>query len=186
MARREPARAKRGAPRLHAGEAIAGAAAAALLVTTFFPWYGVKVSGQVGTIEFVDTSVGRTAWQTLEVVPVLLALAAAVALGVVLLRLLRSPWRPAIALGAAVAVLGGLAFLVVLLRILAPPDLGAVGGVELEASPGFGAFVGLAASLGVAYGGYRAMREEGSSFAAAADSLQPRKPRSGQPASRRR
>lgn len=158
-------------PRLRAGEAIAGASAAILLVTMFFPWYGVRVSGQVRTLEFVDASVGRTAWQTLDVVSVLLALVILAVLGVVLLRMLGSGWKPAIPLGAAVAVLGGLATLLVLFRVLVPPSLGAIGGIDLEATLGLGAFVGLAAAFGIAFGGYRAMGEEGTSFAGVADSL---------------
>ncbi|MBK5220993.1 MAG: hypothetical protein JJE35_14625 [Thermoleophilia bacterium] len=168
-------RAARG-PRLRPGEAIFGASAAVLFVTMFIPWYGVKVSGQVRTLEFIDTSVGRTAWQTLDVVSLFLVLAIAAALGVVLLRVLGSGWKPVIAPGAAVTVLGGLAVLLILFRIVVPPSLD-IGGLALEVTPSLGAFIGLAAALGIAYGGYRAMGEEGISFAKVADNLAPRKPR---------
>ncbi len=153
-----------------------------LFVLLFFPWYDVKISGS--QLSLPDTSEGgRTAWGTLELVTPLLALASVCVLGVVIARRVRPGWRPAIAPGAAIAVLGGLATLLVLFRVLAPPDLGAVGGIGLEGSPSLGAFLGLAAALGVAVGGYRAMREEGSSFAAVADALRPPRER---PASRRR
>jgi hypothetical protein len=167
---------KRSGPRLRAGEAIAGASAAALLVTMFFPWYEVRAPGQAGILNLVIFDIGRNAWQTLGVIAVFLALTIAVVLGVVLLRALGADWKPAIAPNAAVAVLGGLATLLILFRIVVPPSLD-VGGLGLDVTPGFGAFVGLAAALGIAYGGYQAMREDGTSFAKVADNLAPRKPK---------
>lgn len=170
------------ATRLRRGEGMAASCALILLGAMFFPWYDATYAG--GLLPLMDlTGVGRTAWQTLEVISVLLALAVAVVLGLTFSRLFASEWKPLIAPGAVTAVCGGLATLVILFRIVAPPDLGAVGGIELEATPSLAAFLALAAALGIAYGGYRAMREEGSSFEAVADSLQPRRER---PASRRR
>lgn len=170
--------------RLRRGEAIAGVSAIALLVLTFFPWYDVGLTG--GQLSPSDASaVGRTAWETLEVGAPLNALVAALTVAIVLARLFRPEWKPAIAPGAAVAVLGGLATLGILFRVLFPPDLGELGGIAYEASASLAAFLALAAALGVAYGGYRAMREEGSSFAAVADSLQPRRePRASRKRSR--
>jgi hypothetical protein len=168
---------------LRRGEALFGASAAALLVIMFVPWYGSEIAGQVGTVSFASAEKGGSAWQTLGLISVVLALTIVVSLGAVALRLLGSSWRPTIGPGAAVAVLGGISTLLVLFRLLVPPDLGQLGGIDVEATLSLGVFLGLAAALGVAYGGYRAMREEGSSFAAVADSLQPRRER---PASRKR
>jgi len=168
--------------RLRRGEALAALAAIALFALTFFPWYDVGLTGgQLSSS--AASSVGRTAWETLEVGAPLDALVAVLTVAIVLARLLRPDWKPVIASGAAVAVLGGLATLGVLSRVLFPPDLGELGGIPYEASASLAAFLALAAAIGVAYGGYRAMREEGSSFAAVADSLQPRRE---PPASRRR
>jgi hypothetical protein len=100
-----------------------------------------------------------------------LLLAVVVALATAVLRLVGSKWRPAVPLNAVVAVLGGLSALLILIRIVFPPDLGGVGGIHLDATLSLGAFLGLLAACGVAYGGYRAMGEEGSSFAAVADGL---------------
>jgi len=147
----------------------------------FFAWYGSEVSGQVAEIEFEGS--GGTAWQALEGVSLVLALTVVVAVGAVALRVAGSGWKPAVPLNAAVAVLGGLSTLLVLARILVPPDFGTLGGVAVEATPRLPIFLSLGAAFGVAYGGYRAMREEGSSFAAVAESLQPRREK---PASRRR
>lgn len=169
--------------RLGRGEVLAAFSALALAVLMFLPWYRVELSGQVRSLSFVEDSVGRTGWQTLGPVCVALVAAILATLAVAVLRLLGSGWRPAVSHGATVAVLGGLATVLVAVRVIWPPGLGAIGGIELEASPGLAAFFGLAAALGIAVGGYRAMREEGSSFAAVAESLQPRP---APPASRRR
>lgn len=147
----------------------------------FSAWYGSEVSGQVAEIEFEGT--GGSAWQALDWIPLLLTLTVVAAIGAAALRVAGAGWKPAVPPNAAVAVLGGLATLLVLFRILVPPDFGTLGGVEIEATLRLPVFLAFAAAFAVAYGGYRAMREEGSSFAAVAESLQPRR---GKPASRRR
>jgi len=163
-------------------EAIAALAAIALLVLLFLPWYDV---GNAESKLALPDAAGaeQSAWEALEVIAPLLALACLAVLALVAARALRPRWQPAITPGAALAVLGGFATLLVLLRVALPPDLEGLVGIEYEATPTLPAFLGLAAALGIAVGGYRAMRAEGSSFAAVADSLQPRRAR---PASRRR
>ena len=158
--------------RLRRGEAIAAIAALALFGLMFVSWYGSEVSGQVGRIDFEGAGGSGSAWQALELIPLVLMATIVVAVGAALLRASGSTWRPAIPAGAAVAVLGGLSTLLVAFRIVFPPDFGTLGGVSVEATLKLGAFLGLIAAAGIAYGGYRAMREEGSSFAAVADGLQ--------------
>lgn len=176
--RRKRRRRRRVRPRRD--EAIAAAAALALFVLLFFPWYDVtNAESKLSLPEASDA----TAWEALELVAPLLALACALTLAAVLVRLLRPGWRPAISPGAMIAVLGGLATLLVLFRIGAPPDADGLVGIEYEATPSLAAFLALAAAFGIAVGGYRSMRAEGSSFAAVADSLQPPRAR---PASRKR
>jgi hypothetical protein len=154
--------------RLRRDEAIAGGSAIALFVLLFFPWYDqTNAESKLSLPEASDA----TAWAALELVAPLLALACVLTLAAVLARLLRLGWRPVISPGAMIAVLGGLATLLVLFRIGAPPDPDGLVGIEYEATPSLAAFLGLAAALGIAVGGYRSMRAEGSSFAAVADSL---------------
>ena len=90
---------------------------------------------------------------------------------VVGLRLTDSAFEPAVPLGAVVAVLGGISTLLVLYRIINPPGGGEVPGLSVDVSPAFGIFLGLIAAAGIAYGGYRAMQEEGASFGGTADRL---------------
>ena len=69
-----------------------------------------------------------------------------------------------VAMSAIVAGLGILTTLLVLYRLIDPPAEG------LDRS--YGVFLGLIASAGIAYGGWRAMEEEGTSFGDQADNLQ--------------
>jgi hypothetical protein len=162
-------------------ETIAALAAIVLFVLLFFPWYDISLTGS--ELSYPGGGVGRTAWEALDLIAPLLALACAVTLALVLARVLRPQWKPAISLGAAIAVAGGIASVLLLFRVVIPPDLDGLIGVEFDVTPNLGAFLALAAALGIAVGGYRTMRAEGSSFAAVADSLQPRRER---PASRKR
>jgi hypothetical protein len=161
-------------PRLRAAEVIAGASALVLLVVMFLPWYDLEYTSSF--LDLVVVNAGRNGWQALDLIALFVALAIAAALAVVGLRVLGSPWKPLIAPGAAVAVLGGLATLLVLFRILVPPSLG-LEELSFDVTPGLPAFIGLAAAFGVAFGGYRAMGQEGTSFAGVADRLSPRKPK---------
>lgn len=158
--------------RLRAGEAIAVASALALFVVMFFSWYGAEVSGQVGEIALGGGSgAGGSAWQSLDLIALVLMATIVVSFGAALLRVTGSSWEPVIAPSAVVAVLGGLSTLLVLFRILVPPDFGALGGVTVNATLELGVFLGLAAAFGIAYGGYRAMAERGTSFQKIADAL---------------
>jgi hypothetical protein len=171
--------------RLRTGEAIYLVAAILLFVLMFFTWYGVTMAGESEVVSLIVH--GGDAWQTLEVLPLFLMLTIAVAIGAALLRLGGSDWKPAIPPGVAVCALGLLAALGILGRMVSPPDLGGEGigySVNLE----LGIFLALAAALGVAYGGWRAMADEGTSFAAVGKRLEkPRpKPAAKKPVSPRR
>lgn len=163
--------------RLRTGEAIYLVAAILLFAFMFFTWFGAEISGSAGTIAFGGIGAGGDAWQTLEVIPIFLMLAIAVAVGAALMRLAGSDWEPAVPSGAAVCVLGGLAALLILIRIIFPPGFGEFGGVTVEATLQAGVFLGFAAAFAIAYGGWRAMAEEGTSFGAIAKKLEtPRRP----------
>ena len=159
--------------RLRTGEAIYLVAAILLFVLMFLDWYGVKgVTSAEPLGGVVASSAGGNAWQMLEVIPLFLMLAIVVAVGGALLRLGGSGWKPAIPPGAAVCVLGGLAALLILIRIVSPPGPGEVLEGAFETTLKLPVFLALAAALGIAYGGWRAMADEGTSFAAIAKRLE--------------
>lgn len=148
--------------RLRAGEAIYLVAAVLLFVLMFFTWFEMQ-----GTT-------GGDAWQTLDVTPLFLMLAIVTAVGGALLRLSGSGWKPTVPPAAAVSALGCLAALLILIRIVAPPRPGGALGelIDGHMTPQLPIFLALAAALGIAYGGWRTMAEEGTSFRATAKKLE--------------
>jgi hypothetical protein len=190
-AKGRPAR-KRSNPlgRLRTGEALYLVAAILLFVLMFLDWWetglGHETGGGLVAVNLFDR--GQNAWQALEVIPLFLMLAIVVAVGSALLRLSGSDWKPAIPPGAAVSVLGGLAALLILIRIISPPSLtsSALAGVEFPVSLQLPIFLALAAALGIAYGGWRAMADEGTSFGGVAKRLEsPRRPERPKPAAKK-
>lgn len=156
--------------RLNTGEKVAGISAVLLFIVMFLDWFGVEVSDSNGFSGTV-TGAGGSAWDALDFIPIVLVIAIVAALLNAFLRLNDSDYEPPVSMNVVVTVLGGLSALLVLFRIVFPPSFGDFGGVSVDATLEFGIFLGLIAAAGIAYGGYRAMQEEGSSFSGAADKL---------------
>jgi uncharacterized membrane protein YhaH (DUF805 family) len=148
--------------KLSTGEKIAGVSAVLLFIFMFFDWFSVSVSGGL-----FSASSGN-AWDWLDVIPIILLIAIVAAVGVAVVRLTDAVFEPAISMNAVVAVLGAISFLLILYRIISPPDSGFS---EIDVSPAFGIFLSLIAAAGIAYGGYRAMQEEGVTFGDIGDRL---------------
>jgi hypothetical protein len=156
--------------KLNTGEKIAGVSAVLLFIVMFFDWFGVEVSDSGGFSGTVPGA-GGSAWDALDFIPIVLVIAIVIALVNVFLRLSDSDYEPPVSMNVAVAVLGGLSTLLVLFRVIDPPGFGSFGGVSVDATLEFGIFLGLITAAGIAYGGYRGMQEEGSSFSGTADKL---------------
>jgi hypothetical protein len=155
--------------RLSTGEKVAGISAVLLFIFMFFDWFSVSVSGGSGL--FSGSVGGGSAWDALDFIPIILLITIVAAIGVAALRLAEAAFEPAISVNAVVAVLGGLSVLLILFRIVDPPGGGSVPGLSVDVSPALGIFLGLLAAIGIAYGGYRAMQEEGASFGEIGDRL---------------
>ena len=175
--KREP---RRASPlgRLRTGEAIYLVAAILLFVLMFLTWFGTKATTSGEPLGAVITgAAGGDAWQTLDVIPLFLMLAIVVAVGAALLRVTGYDWKPAIPPAAAVCVLGLLAALLILIRIISPPGpSGAFSELGMESTLKLPVFLALAAALGIAYGGWRAMGQEGTTFAGIAKRLESPRP----------
>jgi hypothetical protein len=68
-------------------------------------------------------------------------------------------------------VVGIVSVLLILFRIIDTPTFASIGGVSAEGSVKFGIFLSLIAAAGMAFGGWRTMQEEGTTFGDAADRL---------------
>jgi hypothetical protein len=156
--------------KLNTGEKVAGVSAVLLFIFMFFDWFGVEVSDSNGFSGTVSGA-GGSAWDALDFIPIVLVITIVVALVNAFLRLSDSDYEPPISMNVAVAVLGGLSVLLILFRIVSPPDFGTFGGISIEATREFGIFLGFLAAAGIAYGGYRGMQEEGTTFSGTADKL---------------
>jgi uncharacterized membrane protein YhaH (DUF805 family) len=154
--------------KLSTGEKISAVSAALLFIFMFFDWFTVEASGGSGLF---SASAGGSAWDALEYIPIFLVITIVAAIGVAVIRLTDTPFETAISVNSVVAVLGGVSFLLILYRIVDTPGGGTIPGVSVDVSPTVGIFLGLIAAAGIAYGGYRAMQEEGSSFADVGDRL---------------
>jgi hypothetical protein len=159
------------ADRLSTGEKVSAVSAILLFVFMFFDWFGVEVSGVPGFGGDVSGA-GGSAWDALDVIPIFLMLAIVAAIGVAVVRLTDADLEPPISLNAIVAALGGLAVLLILYRIVDQPGGGGdFSGVEVDVTLKIGIFLALLAAAGIAYGGYRAMQEEGMTFGDVGDRL---------------
>jgi hypothetical protein len=149
------------ASRLTRGEQVAAIAGIALLVIMFLPWFGIGgVAGeaieQAQDLGFApDVSTSANAWESFDVIDLVLLLTVIAAVGVAVAAMMAQTVAMPIAASAITAGLGILSTVLVAYRLLDPP---------YDASRKFGAFLGLIAAAGVAYGGWLAMQEEGSTF----------------------
>jgi hypothetical protein len=150
--------------KLTQGEKIAGISGVLLLLIMFiFDWFSVEAAGGVGP------SFGGNAWDTMELIRWILLLAALAAIALAIVGAQANEPNMPVALSAITAGLGILGVIFVIIRIISPPDGGLGDLVDVNRS--IGVFLGLIAVAGVAYGGWTAMQEEGTSFGDQADRL---------------
>jgi hypothetical protein len=167
--------------RLTQGEKIAGISGIALLlIMLIFKWFGVEVSGGGVTVE----GGSRNAFGAYGFFDIVLFITVVAAVGLVLIAASEGEVGLPVAASAIVAGLGILSVVLVLISIISPPEW-SVDGVDIGDFPGLdvtrkiGVWLGLLATIGVAYGGWRAMQEEGTSFGDQADRFQNRPPSGG-------
>jgi hypothetical protein len=143
--------------RLTQGEKIAAGSAIALFIVMFLKWYGIDEAGGAGDL---------SAWDAFDFIDLILLLTVVVTVGAAAAK--AAGTRIDFPLSTAIAVLGGLSTLLVLFRLIVTPDIDVIVD-EIDLSRSYGVFLGLLAAAGIAYGGWRAMEEEGTSFQDAAD-----------------
>jgi hypothetical protein len=143
------------APRLRQGALITAGSAVVLLVVMFATkWYGGdEVPGKVSAHE--PLTYAENAWHGLTIVRWVMLVTIFVALGSVLLHGSQHAHGAKTNTGALVAVLGGVTAVLLIYRVLIDlPSANAVVDQKL------GAYIGVLAAVGIAFGGYESMLEE--------------------------
>jgi hypothetical protein len=161
--------------RLRTGELIAGIAAVVLFIVMFLPWFGYDVGGAVAANLGVSVDVpdvNFNAWESFDFIDLVLMLTVLVAVGLAVATATARTVALPVAASAIVTGLGILSTVLVLYRLINPPA---------DASRKLGVFLGLIAAAAVAYGGWRSMQEEGTTFGDQADRLQDRAGRDDAP-----
>jgi len=158
--------------KLRRGELIAGVGGIVLLLALFiFDWYGVDVNV---TTPFGDVGGGADfgAWDgqgfTGTIANLVILAAAIAAVGLAVLTATARTVALPVAASALTAGLGIAAVVMVLLRMVFQPGQDEF--IDLR----FGIWLALISSAVIAYGGWEAMREEGTSFEEARDQLRDR------------
>jgi hypothetical protein len=160
---------------------IAAVSAVLLLLIMFiFSWFGFggDLGNQASAAGF-DT--GFNAWQSFGFIDIILFITIVVAIGGAVMTANAQSVNSPVAISSITAGLGILSVLLILFRIISPPDFGTdvFGGSGIDVSRKIGVFLGLIAAGGIAYGGWRAMQAEGTSFSGEADRIQNRPPSGG-------
>jgi hypothetical protein len=146
--------------KLSLGDQIAAASGIALFIFMFLPWYGASVSTNITGAGGISVSDTANAWQSFGFIDIVLFIVAVVAIGVPVAKATGS--LPEDVPGAMIVLAAGaLGVLLVLYRILdvPGPDVSSFGGVDVDFGRKIGIFLGLVATAGIAYGGWRANEE---------------------------
>ncbi len=152
---------------LSPGEQLAGIAGLLLLLVMFlFAWFSIPGIPGINGLDAFDAF---DDWVNLILVFTAFA-------GICLGIFGNGVARLAISLSVITAVLGAISAVILLIALISPPGVPTLGEAAVEVSLGRepGIWLGLAAAIAVAIGGYMAMQEEGVSFGDAADRLSSR------------
>jgi hypothetical protein len=158
--------------RLTVGEKIAGASGIALILIMFiFKWFGLEFNTDLGGLG-LSAEGSRNAWGSYGFIDIVLFITVVAAVSLALISASDSEVGLPVAASAIVAGLGTLSVVLVIISIISPPDFGLdLSGTGVEHTRKIGVWLGLLAAIGVAYGGWRAMQEEGTSVGGEADRL---------------
>lgn len=147
--------------RLNAGERVASASAVLLFGLMFFQWFGVKAVNTSDLLFAIRAGgPGKSAWEALDYIPIVLVITIIAVLVAVVSRLASSAHKPAIPVDAVVAILGIVSALLILLRIVNPPVFSVEETITIEGAAQLPIFLALLATTGIAFGGFWAVWEE--------------------------
>jgi hypothetical protein len=142
--------------RLRFGEMIAAAGAAVLFLVMFLDWYGPEVG-----------TGGLSAWESFTFIDIILFITIVVAVGLAVLTMTQRTVALPLSASVLVTALGALSTLLILYRLINEPGF-EVGAPDSLISIKIGAYLGLLSAATITFGGFMAMRDEGTSFGSAA------------------
>ena len=152
---------------------IAAIAALLLLLVMFiFSWFSLDVSGEGEVFLSAagsDVDTGANAWDSFGFIDIVLFVTILVAVGGAIVAANAASVNTPVAISAITAGLGILSFLLVLFRVISPPSLDIPENDFVSVGRGIGVWLGLVLTAAIAYGGWRAMEDEGISLADQAD-----------------
>jgi hypothetical protein len=145
---------------LRRGDRVVAVGAIALFVFTFFfKWFGISVPAAVSAfVNAAGVSTSANAWHTLEVIRWLLLLTLLASAALVALKGMGRKLELPLPLSVIVAGLGALCTILVFYRVIVSHPFS-------HADVKIGAYLGLVSCAAIAYGGFLAMTEEGTSLA---------------------
>jgi FtsH-binding integral membrane protein len=148
--------------RLRLGEIVAGVSGVLLLVFMFaLPWYGLT-SNLRETAANLGQPTSWNGWNGLETLRWLLLVTIVAALALAYFQAVREGPAIPLTLSVIVTLLGGLSTVALIYRVL-------INSPAPTLDQRVGAYLGLVAAIGITYGGYKSMREEGGADLAALD-----------------
>lgn len=125
----------------------------------FFHWYGVEAINTSNLLFAIQSVVpGKSAWDALEYIPIVLVVTIFAALAAPALRLTSAGWKPFVQVNAMVAILGLVSATAILFRIVQPPTVYVEPTITWEGTVQLPIFLALGAAAGIAVGGCVAMR----------------------------
>jgi hypothetical protein len=137
------------------GEIIAGLSGLALLIIMFLTWWSLDTAGtNVGAAEALGVEIDTTlnAWQAADFVDFIWFITALTAIALGLAAGLRTNVSLPVALSPVVTGLALLSLVLIVIRIIDPP---------FELGRSYGVWLGLLATVGILYGAWETMQEEG-------------------------
>jgi hypothetical protein len=158
---------------MHGADRIVAVGALALLLFMFvFSWFGESIAGTLPGSDVSGAGSSATGWEAFTNSRWVWLLTALVALAAVLARAAGRRPPPSIQLGAVVALLGGVSALLIGYRIVHHPTASAgFGGFHASFGIRIGIWLGFAAALAIAGGGYLQLRDETDADAPPADEV---------------
>jgi len=151
-----------GLSRLSNGARISSISAVLLFVFMFFHWFGVKAVNTSNLLFAIQsTESGKSAWEALDYIPIVLLITIVATLTAAALRVTNAVRKSLVSVNAMIAILGIVSVLLILFRVVDPPVFYVERTITTEGAVQFPIFLALLAAAGVAFGGCLAMREEG-------------------------